>query len=158
MTDKNALLTKLLEKNYTKQELIGKLRTLREFLERKYFSGVSEVSRKDLRELDDKFINAFNKKNAYLLLKKIEADLNTIEPIHLYLPIEVKDAELEKLGTWFKKNVSKMAILELHLDQALTLGCAVAYKGVYRDFSLKYYIKSYRKEIAAILDKYEKEQ
>ena len=165
--DEKELLTQLVTVSYTKTDLTRKLRVLREFLEQKYYSQggqtladflkVANCTKEDtsaLLSLKSEFYKSFTKYNSYPLLNKINRLLNKEEIIHVYLPYEMEDAEKEKLGIWFKKNVNNKVILELIVDPSLILGCAFAYKGVYHNFSLKFFINSYRQDIRKLLDRY----
>ena len=169
MMDESKLLQKLISVSHTKIDLNRRLRVLREFLEQKYYSGgtgdldtflksanCSADDAKALSSLDRDFYKSFTKNNTYPVLNKITKLVNKEEVLHVYVPYEMSEQEKEKLGSWFKENVNGNLILEIHLDPALTLGCAFAFKGVYHNYSLKYFINNNRREIAKLMDRYEK--
>lgn len=171
MMNENKLLDQLIKVSQTKTDITRRLRLLREFLENKYYSKkkltlesflkTAKCSREDataLSSLSSDFYKSFTKGSTYPLLSKMEKLLNNQDIIHLYTPYEFPPEEKERLGRWFKVNVRKDVILEIAADPKLTLGFAFAYKGVYHNFALKYFLDKNRRQINTILDNYVKNQ
>jgi len=165
--EEKELLSQLISLSYTKTDITRRLRILREFFEQKYYSSggrsleeflkTAKCTKEDsgmLLSLDSKFYKNFTKSNTYPCLAKLDRLLNKEEVIHVYLPYEPMAEEKEKIGSWFKKNISKNVILDIQVDSSITLGCAFAYKGIYHNFSLKYFMDIKRGEISQLLDKY----
>jgi len=157
--NENEILQKLILVCNTKADAVKRVRILKEFLENKFFKNkslnlekflkslkASEYDIEAMKQLPAQFYASFNKNNAYPIIRKISKALDKLETIHLYVPVELTEGELFKIGSWFKKNVAKN----------LTLGCALSRNGVYRDFSLKYFLQGKRPEINKILDNYVK--
>jgi len=159
------ILTLLLKKSYTKAQIQRRLRILKEFVEHKVYSKttstLSQFLKKEkynesdievLKEMPEEIFKIFDKKNTYNTFNRLTSLLQETKPIEVYIPYEFDDKETEKLGLWFRNNVSDEAILEPHTDPALLGGCAVAMDGVYKNYSLRYYIDKYRDKIRKIIE------
>jgi len=154
---------------FTKSQANKRFWILREFLENKFFkkkvqklenflkkSNTSPDDTEALLHLPASFYSAFNKENTYPLLTKIDKALNKADSIHLYLPVDLTDKYLEKVGSWFKQNVGKFILLEIQTVKNLTLGITLSINGVYHDYSLKYFLSKKRQQINKAFEDYVK--
>jgi len=64
---------------------------------------------------------------------KIEA----IEPLHISVPVELPDEEIAKIIAKLRQEYGKEFLMEIKFDKSLIGGCALSYKGVYKDYSVK---------------------
>lgn len=161
------LFTTILHTAYTRADLQRRIRLLREFLEKSFYSPEATDLTKFLLskrattdDIDaflawgDSFLDAFNKDNTYKLLNTMSEMIKSIPVISVYIPYEPVPAEVVKLGTWFRRSVGDNILLDIHTDPTLLGGCAFAWKGVYRDYSLRYYMHKRKEEISKIITDY----
>jgi len=111
------LFTKILSKNFTKLSAIKALEAWEEEENKK-------SSKKDaIASLQHDVVEARKK-------------IDSLEPLHLFLPKEIPDEELEKIANYLRES-NKNLLLEIKIEPELLGGCALSYKGVYKDYSLK---------------------
>lgn len=106
---------------------------------------------KILRSFNKDFFILFDKNNLNQNLKELENNINSTKTIIIYLPFEIPDLELERLGIWVKKNLGSQTIFELSFDPSLIGGCGLSYNGVFKDYSLRQKIKDNREKITQML-------
>lgn len=167
MTDENNLYKELKKVSFTKADLNNRLNLLRSYLENRFFAKKSkplvvflqnpEINPEDslaIKKLSKNFFAAFDKNNAYSLLSTIEKTAEKDEVLKVYLPVEFTGKEKDKVASWFKDNLAVDYIIDIEVDPSLTLGFSFASKGVYHDFSLKYFVNKLRPQIKSILERY----
>ncbi len=158
------IIDKILEQTFTRPQLARRTRVLRDFISFRLYK-ISEgpplplpkqielylaLHQKDLSELNllrqegnwlialgEQFLSLFTPQNSSQIFKLLEEYAATIRPIFVYLPFEMPDQEVLNLGQWFKQNIGKGTLYEINYDGDLIAGCALSYRGVYRDYSLK---------------------
>ena len=169
------LFTSLTKNFYTVQEIHLAIRLLKEFFDSYFFKGkkkenVKDALKKFLKErndleytvrallsLSDDFYNAFEQESAASIFDTLEKKTDKCEQIVLYVPILLPGEETKKIGEWIRTNVSKSALIDLKVDRFATGGCAFVLKGVYYDFSLRYFLKKKEREITQMIHSYRKE-
>lgn len=153
---------------YTKADIQRRIRLLREYLEQTHFTEQQDLDltkfllskRAQTDDIDaflswgKGFFDTFTKEKAYTLLNVIGEHMKTLPVISMYIPYEPVPAEVNKLGTWVRRNVDEHVLIDLHTDPSLLGGCAFAWKGTYRDYSLRYYMQKKREEITKIIEEY----
>ncbi len=143
---------------WTKEEALKKFDILEDFLLKKFFSSEEKSLPPELKDLPKNFFDYFSKENAPSLLEKMEAKIEKIEPLVIYLPFSPSKREIEKIGNFIKKKIRKDIILEFREDKSLIGGCALAWKGLYKDFSIRGELKQKRKKIYEIFSQYLKKK
>lgn len=167
------LVSQFLKTTYTKHQALTRFRILSDFLNFRLFTGNSTISEtdsvseqfnkfkktydrdieRDLKfflELDPGFFERFKKDNVNTLLPELNKAINTDQICLVYLPFEIPEPEIEKLGLWFK-NISPLQLIEIKYDGGLLGGVALSYKGIYKDFSLRERIKKNQTKIIETL-------
>jgi hypothetical protein len=156
----------MLPNTFTKADMLRRIRYAREFLEQEYY-----VSKPDLPtfllskhattdDMDamiswgDAFYKSFAKNTMYNLFNTISEKVKKMPAVNMYIPYEPVPAEIVKLGTWFRKNTYPNILIDLHVDYTLLGGCAFAWKGMYRDYSLRYFMQKRRDEIGKLISEY----
>lgn len=159
---KSNIVSQFLAKTYTKTQAYKRLRILKDFLNYKYFQGGAGVTNlkeltdgfyRDyskenydpetltdigfLSELPESFYSVFSKENINSSLTLIEKEIEIDNNVTIYIPFEMPKDDMEDVGMWFKKNFGENTLFELSFDPSLIGGCALSYKGHYRDFSIK---------------------
>lgn len=159
------LIDPILAETYTKPQLIRRVRILQEFINyilfdyqgqktviatKMYIEGFLALHKDDLlkddafvresswlESLDNNFWAQFNISNVNNLFKEIESYISGLRTVTFYLPIEFPDTQISSIGGWLKRNVSPSTIFEISYDPNLIGGCAISFKGLYKDYSLK---------------------
>lgn len=166
-----AVLT-LLSKTQIKTQALKRLRIIKEFLNYVFFdlkvsSEVSEKiddfiknqqfdvsSSKEVKILylvGKPFYELFDPRNLTSQLKNLEDAITNTHEVIVHTPFEMPDEEIERLGTWFKANFGETFLFELSSDPSLIGGCALSYKGIYKDYSLKSKILENKSNITQML-------
>lgn len=165
--DTNELTQEVVKTSFTRRDVSRRLRFIREWLEQEYFKGNKPDMTKFLLskrattdDIDafisygENFFKSFNKDTIYKLLHDISELIKKMQVIRLYIPYEPVPAEIIKLGAWFRGNVGNEILLDIHTDKTLLGGCAFAWKGIFRDYSLRYYMHKKRDEITKLVTEY----
>lgn len=169
-----------LVQSFTKLEAIRRFRVLKDFLNYRFFNlepgidraaafqkFVGEYSQTNSRanleydiafvqSLSDQFIDQFTAKTAKTLLTQIEDGIKNAPAVILYVAFELPDPELKRIGQYFKTNFGPEILVDIQFNPALIGGCALSYKGIYRDFSIKQKIEQRQKELLSTLLSYRK--
>jgi hypothetical protein len=75
----------------------------------------------------------FVKLNAY-----IENFIKSAQSLSVYLVFSLEKEQLKEIGEWMRTNLKNpRLVFDIKVDAALIGGCAIAYKGVYKDYSLR---------------------
>ena len=164
----NQILDFILKTTYTTTDLIRQINTFREFLEYKFFTSKENVRFDDfaiekfipssdtmiISKWDETFGSSFTKINVYKILDKVKSLLQNVPVITVYLPYTPDENEILTLIRWFKKNVHPQVLIDLRKNEALVLGCAFAWKGIYHDFSLHYFLEKNRNALLNLISNY----
>jgi F0F1-type ATP synthase delta subunit len=167
MTDEKLLHT-IINDSFVKADVFRRTRIVREYLEQRFYSPGekkdlkafltdSKVDEDDIRVLQgwgDEFFGSFSKENAYDLLERVNGHVKDLPTINLYVPVSLDAAEIAKLGAWFRANVDKNVLIEMHVDSSTLGGCAFAWNGVYVDYSLKHYLHKRMDGVRKVLTDY----
>lgn len=172
MTETNQLLDIVLTNTYAIADLKNRLTILREFLEDYFFTPHEHPNlifllneffvRKDESRDEFNALNAwgygfysqFTKENLYQTLDSIEKSADELPTVTLFLPFAPTLYETPRLGKWLRSNVDPRSLMEVKTDISLIGGCAVSYKGIYRDYSLKYYLLRSKAAILKVIGDY----
>lgn len=84
---------------------------------------------------------------------KAKAELAKVEPLYLYLPIELEEKELKKIVVKLREDYGKNFLLEPKFQGDLIGGCAMSYNGIYKDYSLHNKIVQNREKIRELMNK-----
>jgi hypothetical protein len=104
-----------------------------------------------LEELDPKIFDQFNSFNITDNLKKLEAQIYAAKTVFLFIPFDMPNKEVGQLSSWVKGNFGDETLLDFKYDHTLIGGCAISYKGVLKDFSVKALINQRKPEIIKAL-------
>lgn len=152
----------VLSNTYTKSSLMSRMILLRQFLEYQFFRphqnsnlfylindyfSAEKISRDEFNAFtlwDYEFFNQFNRENFYARLESLEKESDLLPLVGVFLPFHPPIYEIPRLALWLRKNVSGETLMDLKFDQSLIGGCALVWRGVYHDFSLRYFIEKYK--------------
>lgn len=126
----------------------SRLEEFREFLNKK---GVSEHTKDSMMEWGEDMLNKFDSNNLYDFISKIQGKKDELPTITLYVPVDLNEENISGIGKWFRGNINKNMIIDLHVDHNASGGCMFVWNGVYYDFSLNYFMNLHRDEITGLI-------
>lgn len=148
------LLQVITQETYTLTRLKSRVRILKNFLIAKIFQSQEQIDadlsaedQKWLSALDQNTIAQINKDNVYELFTSIEKKIDSLPVIVMYLPFDAPEIEVAKYGTKARQNFGTSILLDIKYDPTLIAGCALVWKGVYKDYSIKSVLKEKHDEI-----------
>ncbi len=89
-------------------------------------------------------------------LQKLEDILKTLKVqapvIHLSFAAEPTSAFLQKLVSWFRKEVHPLTLLQVGLQPSIAAGCIVRTTNKYFDFSLRQYLTGSKQQLIELME------
>ncbi|MDO8429725.1 MAG: hypothetical protein Q7S88_03785 [Candidatus Daviesbacteria bacterium] len=159
------LIDKLLIGTYTKTDAIRRIRSLHQFLENQLFaSRISEFTASSsadvawLSGLGADFMKEFTTENMYLKVEDLDTQIKKIQALIIYLPFEVPQGEVVRLGLRMRKDFGANFLLEFRFDPTLIAGCALVWNNIYKDYSVKKKINLNKEIILTSIREYLAEQ
>ncbi|MCL4367552.1 hypothetical protein M1563_05300 [Patescibacteria group bacterium] len=139
---------------YGKSEATRQLATLKSYLLNRLFSNdqsmLTSLEPEQIRwmqSLGEDFYQGINQTNVYQILQAIEEHLAQLEPLIIYLPFVLPDAQLPNLGKYARNLFGPECLVEIKFDPDLIAGPALVWKGVYKDYSIKQKLADHHQEI-----------
>lgn len=175
-------LSALLSNTYTKNDAVRRLRLISELLNYKIFKqdpGITlaqtfenfkkqfekdryrsdfESDMDFLAGLPESFYNYFSPTQINIQLKDLSDKINSANIVLIYIPFEIPEPERVKMGRYFKQNFGPLSLFDIIYDPALIGGCALSFKGVYKDYSLRAKILANEQAVLKELTAYKKQQ
>lgn len=162
----NTLLEVILQDTFTKNLALKRVAALRNHLVNKLFKASESKAGKNITEdpeittwvlnLNPETLHGITASNVYKTFDNLEASIKLGEPLILYLPYELPAEEIMKIGYRLRADYGLQFLMDIQIDPNLIAGCALSYKGIYKDFSVKQKILDNKKEILAGFRKYVK--
>lgn len=152
-------LQEILKDTYSTASLKHRLRVLKSYISNHIFSNQSkeELAASDstwLSTLSPAFYQQFNAQNTTEIFNTLDARINQLQILTIFLPFESDDQTTKEIGTFARKIFTseggaydKILILDIKFDPNLTAGCALSWNGVYKDYSLKSKIHERKSDI-----------
>ncbi len=97
--------------------------------------------------LGEAFFQSFKISSLKEDFEQFEKELEATKLVIVYIPFEMPIQEIRKLGVWLKSTLGLETIFDLRFDGNLIGGCALSYRGVYKDLSLKSRIEEHKKQV-----------
>lgn len=154
------LLKKFLENTYSVTQARNRLMLLRNLLQKKYynssnvFKGPTPSEKEWIESLGDEFFSSFNQSNIDQALLELQKAVGELDKIMISIAFEIPEDEVEKLGIWVRQNFKTRVILDFKYDLSLIAGCALFWKGNFRDFSVRSNIDKNRAQVLSTLTKF----
>lgn len=146
---------------YTKTDSLRRARILTQVLDQKLFNSSEDIAKQLnqddlewLNGLDKEFLESFNKQNLASQLNWLKDSINQINYLTLYIPFEMPLEEKKNIGQKLRSTYGPRFLFEIKLNPLLIGGCALVWKGIYRDYSLKNRIEQQKQPILSILKEY----
>lgn len=146
----------ILTQTFTQQQLVRRVRLLKEYVEGELFqsepinlnsltSNSSDINW--LKSLPTDFFRLFTKQDATRLIEQLERFGTDQKPLLIYVPFEMPEDEIPKLGSWLRSNYGNTFLYELKYDPSLLAGCSLVWGGLHKDYSAKKSIEDHKEEI-----------
>ena len=137
---------------YTVHDMAHRVRILRSYLEMQIFKKYVEADQAPedqafINSLGGEFLKQFNSDNIAQIFEAVEKKISQITPLVIYLPFEMPAQEIDRLGLNLRKDFGQNFFYEIKFDPDLIAGCALVWKGIYKDYSLRSTIAQKREEI-----------
>lgn len=85
----------------------------------------------------------------------IENFIRNLEALSIYFVFVPDEKQIKEVGNWLRQNLKNpRLIFQVKVDPALIGGCAIAYKGVYKDYSLRSKISANKSRLIEEFRKY----
>ncbi len=107
-----------------------------------------------LNSLPKTFLEQFNESNFSQIMTGLENSINKLQALTLYLPFEINDQIAEQIGQKARITFNQLLLLDIKYDPNLIAGCALVWKGIYKDFSLKAKLGQQKEQILESFKKY----
>jgi len=161
------IINEILKDTYTVDILRKRIQIIKLILERQiYRPNTGEVQKNDIEISQEKWLEKFDKNllsgmNSQMyssLTERIEKFIESIVPLTIYLVIVPDEDMVQKIGIWLRQNLNQpRLVFDYKIDPRLIGGCAIVYKGVYKDLSLRAKISDNKEKIMGEFRKYFKQ-
>ncbi len=150
MEDK--ILDKILITTYTLASLKRRLKALKSRLSEHYYGGDTnqEMVQEELEWLNTygvQFLPDFQKETFYQSMGKIEAMVNKIKPLTIYLAFDPSSDQVKQIGSKVREIYTQKLVIDIKLDPQLIGGSAFISNGVYKDYSIRNVIQQDRQKL-----------
>ncbi|MEK7617424.1 MAG: hypothetical protein AAB414_05220 [Patescibacteria group bacterium] len=154
----NNILAIILKDTFTELQLKHRLKVLKSHLLKALFGGKEQfLSREDLNWLSSvsQTLQTFHKDNVYQILEELESQSSQLPLLTIYLPVASTDNICLQIASMARKTFQNpKIILSAKYDPNLIAGCALVWKGVYRDYSLRVKIEEKKEELLGNFKKF----
>lgn len=146
----------VIQNTYSLQSLHKRVNFLKNFFNHKLFSdnksakAESLFSGEDLewlKSLGPEFEQSFNSKNFDEILEDISQQAKNLTVLVIYFAIDLPVEKIDEIGALIRQDFNKNIIIDVKIDPTLLAGCALVYKGVYKDYSVRQQIEQNRANI-----------
>ncbi|OGE27009.1 hypothetical protein A3H85_01245 [Candidatus Daviesbacteria bacterium RIFCSPLOWO2_02_FULL_40_8] len=155
------LLDKILTSTYTTNDVYRRIRALKQFLLNQLFASAiqsftssSESDSAWLSSLGTEFYAQFNQQNIYQMIEALEKQVKSIQPLIIYLPFEIPEGEVVRIGMKIRTDLGKNLLLNFKVDPTLIAGCAIVWNSQLRDYSARARINQNKPQILSIIKEY----
>jgi F0F1-type ATP synthase delta subunit len=161
----NSILNILLPVTYTKISFLRRIRLIRQYLESVFFSANNQTLAEYLQEqheditdittlsqLPKEFTNQFSKDTFYHLLQEASTEANNVPAVTMYTSFQPTEEYISGFCEWFRQHVQEHALIDQRIDAEVTGGCALVWKGFYKDFSMKFFMQQHKEQIHNIIN------
>lgn len=151
----------LLKYSKTTYELSASLKLLKSFLESKFFN--SPFRTEDLTDREqtlitaikqEKVLESITKDRLTDFLKELQAETEKINILVIFTAVALNEESTDEVVKKVRLMISNQILVDFRLDPTLVAGCALIWKGVYKDYSLKSRIEQNREQILSQFKSY----
>lgn len=148
----------IIKDTYTLSDLRHRIRVLRAYLSKIFFGAADlTLNEEDLlwiNSLPKDFLAKFDKNNTSREISALEGKVDQLQPLTIYLSFETNTHSINLLGSMVRELFHPQILLDIKYDPTLLAGCALSWKGVYKDYSLKAKIEERKGEVLESFKKF----
>ena len=152
------LLNILLKDIYTLSALRHRIRVLRSYFSKIFFGTADLILNENdivwINSLPKDFLEKFDKNNTTQKIAELEKTIGQLQPLTVYLPFEANDEAVKLIGGMARKLFNPKLFLDIKYDPRLLAGCALSWKGIYKDYSLHQKITEKKQAISLSFNKF----
>lgn len=142
----NTLAEQIIKNSFSKQEALSRLAELRLATEEKVFGTGS------LNSQQEEMVKEVNKDNLTRVFETAEGEIRETEALVVYTARELPEIMAGRLGKKARELFGETVFLDWKVDPALLGGTALAWRGQYRDYSLRKKLEEKKEELRTILN------
>lgn len=138
------VLAKILEQSFSIHELRQRIRVLKSYLAKKFYGSDNQSLDNEtagqinwLYSLGDQFYQQFNPMNFSQIFEQIESKIESLPTLIIYFAFELTPEQSQEVGNYLRKRYGPYFVFDSKHDPSLIAGCALVWKGVYKDYSLR---------------------
>lgn len=152
------LLHQITSTTYTLSDLHRRVQLLKNHLNETVFSKKKTVD-PDIDDVDQVWLQSLTlsditKENVATTIEKLEEETKNVIPLVIFLPIVLPQNEAENVGKKLRADFGEGFFIEFRFDPQLIAGAAMAYKGIYKDYSLRQSLKDNHEGLVANFKRY----
>lgn len=148
----------IVKDTYTISNLKSSLRILRAYFSKIFFGAADLVLNEGdmiwVNSLPKDFLAKFDKNNTNQKIAELEKKISQLQPLTIYLPFEANDEAIKFIGELTRKLFNPKLPLDIKYNPTLLAGCALSWKGVYKDYSLRAKIEERKGEVLESFKKF----
>lgn len=156
MSDK--ILATFLQNNYSTYQIRSRFVLLKKYLSIQLYNAkqdqIPAAELQWLNSLGQDFYKNFTAVNATQLLSELDQQLSQIQPLVIYIPFDMPEEEIDKLGIWMREKISPSIVFEIKYDGNLIGGAALSWKGIYKDYSIRSRIEADKQRVIESMKKF----
>lgn len=85
----------------------------------------------------DAVFSAFTASTSATKMTALQAAIDELPVLALYIPVVFPDEELALIGQWCRIQCDPSVLLDIHIDPGVVGGCAFVWNDTYHDFSFR---------------------
>lgn len=150
-------LNEILKDTYTLESFRKRVLTLKHSIEKKVYNSEPENSQKDqVAKVEfDNLLEGVTSNNFPKIFKRMEAFVSQGSVLTIYFVFLPDENQIKEIGQFLRKSLDKPdLVFDVKVDPSLIGGCAIVYKGVYKDYSLKAKINANKEKLVEQFRKY----
>ena len=152
------IFNKIIAKTYTQYDLKRRLNLLKNVMTKEYFAH--DIQSQPVEERDQKWLTEImpflklTKENFSDTFAALEEKAQNIHSLIIFVPVLLPDTEIDTLGEKIRIDYGNNFVIDIRLDPGLIGGAALAWGGIYKDYSIKERIKEKKESIIETFQKY----
>jgi F0F1-type ATP synthase delta subunit len=166
------LLNAILKDTFTLDSFKKRYMVLKIALEKRIYGSSSTIADKDAKQVSQGLLNekswadnfdqsvteGINSENFHAVNEYIDNFISNATTLSIYFVFIPDHAQVKEIGEWLRTSLNNpKLIFDVKIDPSLIGGCAIAYKGVYKDYSLKARIEANKEKLMEEFRRYLKQ-
>lgn len=158
-------LSEILKDTFTLDSFKKRFLVLKLILQKKIYNSEESKESEDspdkskdeewAESFDKKLLNQVTNENFKSITEYVNQYIEGASLLSIYFVFIPDGAQIKEIGEWLRKNLNNPnLIFDVKVDPGLIGGCAIAYKGVFKDYSLKARIEGNKEKLMEEFRKY----